>query len=509
MFHFSANSSGTNCSCQGFAPVPIEDTFTYRHVKHLLKLLEVDDGDADQEILRFDAKFELTRAQVRTLQRFVEDQNKKKKSVKERLGMLHDVDQILNSFIVSAVVEQTEEFDFSNLFQGYSTKFKNYLPSGEDLFWCILLGGGLGLTYFLWIGLPLWKWFLLLLALSSVWHWGHMYKKAVLKKHIALINSHTIPHECFSDKSWTSLIFDSNKKCAEYHEALLVDPLWEVTPTMAVAETVTVFVVQPMGKIGEHLGKFFYGLTSQLSWLSSLPVLLFVFLLILMIVVMMFGYRIRLPFFLASFEPQPRQVPHSQPQVTMLEQKIEELHMTIKQIQEVKDLQVKTVTTVEREALTCRTSNVNVEQLALQSESVQAKSLEENEPTNASTSDPSKFSVLEQKVEQLQLTISRLAIDKNSSSESETFLEKVCLTSPDFDAASQLVSTVTKTEFEVTTTTSTVLSESKVEADSDDVELIVPDQSVVQESKSKEEEEVIQEDQNNEDFEWVTPNPST
>ena len=278
---------------------------------------------------------------------------------------------------------------------------------------------------------------------------------------------------------------------------------------MAVAETVTVFVVQPMEKIGEHLGKFFHGLTSQLSWLSSLPVLLFVFLLILMIVVMMFGYRIRLPLFLALFEPQPRQVPHSQPEVTMLEQKIEELHMTIKQIQEIKDVQVKTVTTVEREALTCRTSNVNVEQLALQSESVQAKSQEENEPTNTSTSDPSKYSFLEQKIEQLQLTISRLEIDKNSSSEEETVLEKVCLTSPDFDATSQPVSTVTKTEIEVTTTnTSTVLSESKVEGDSDDVEPIVPDQSVVQESKPKED-EIIQEDQNNEDFEWVTQNPST
>jgi len=496
--------------------VPIEDTFTYRHVKHVLNLLEVDDDDdvADQETFRFDAKLELTRAQVRTLRRFVEDQNKKKKNVKERLGMLHDVDLILNSYIVSAVAEQMEEFEFSNLFQDYSTKFKNYLPSSEDLFWCILFGGALGLTYLLWIGLPLWKWFFLLLVLSSVWHWGHMYKKAVLKKHIALMDSHSIPPECYNDKGWKSYFFGSNKKCAEYHEALLVDPLWEVTPTMAVAETITVFVVQPMEKIGEHLGKFFSGLTSQLSWLSTLPVLLFVFMLIMMIFVMMFGYHIRLPLFLASIEPQPRQVPHPQPQVTMLEQKIEELQLTIKQIQEIKDVQVKSVK-LEGEALTCHTSNSNVrvEQLALQSESsvvAPAKSKNENAPEDVSTSDPSKYSLLEQKIDQLQLTISRLEIDKKSSSEIETVMEEVCLTTPVFDITNQSLqlSTVTQKEFEVTTA-STILSDPEFEVKSDgDSKPIVADQSVVQESKPKEE-EFAQEDPSNEEFEWVNPNTPT
>jgi hypothetical protein len=84
----------------------------------------------------------------------------------------------------------------------------------------------------------------------------------------------------------------------------MIDPLLEVTPTMALAETFTAFVVQPLEHLGRHIGKFFNALLQETSWLSSPVILSFVFIAILLCLVMVFGYRFRLPFFLGSFEPR-------------------------------------------------------------------------------------------------------------------------------------------------------------------------------------------------------------
>ena len=83
----------------------------------------------------------------------------------------------------------------------------------------------------------------------------------------------------------------------------MIDPLLEVTPTMALAETFTAFIVQPMEHLGRHIGKFFNALLQETSWLSSPVILSFVFVAILLCLVMIFNYRFRLPFFLGSFEP--------------------------------------------------------------------------------------------------------------------------------------------------------------------------------------------------------------
>ena len=293
--------------CNGVVATSIEETFTLRRVRQILKLLQVDvagvdnDVDGNDDVRRFDAKIELTVAQIIQLRKFLTTQGSKQMSHKEHVGRLHDVNDILENLITKAVPEV--DLDFSNLAEDYTNKLKYYLPSTQDLFWAILIGGGLGIVYLLWIGLPLWKWFLLILALSSVWHWGHLYKKAMLKKHVALMASSHIPAECFQEKGWWGFISRSNQKCIEYHEALLVDPLWEVTPTMAVAETLFVFVMQPLEQIGLHLGKFFSALVSTQSWLTLVPTLIFCFILIFLLTIMIFRYRVRLPFLMAIIEP--------------------------------------------------------------------------------------------------------------------------------------------------------------------------------------------------------------
>jgi hypothetical protein len=306
-----------------------------------------------------------------------------------------------------------------------------------------------------------------------------MYKKAVLKKHLALMSSANIPHECFKEKSWSDLFFGANQKCSEYHDALLVDPLWEVTPTMAVAETLTLFIVQPLGHIGEHLGKFFTSLLSELSFLSALPVLLFVFLLILLLAVMMFNYKIRLPFLLASIEPQSRHPP--EPQVHLLEQRIQELQQTITNIEKRKDVfaveqdqEVQQVTSLtENAALICETIITDNQPTQVTEKTVQS---EETLIETEYLAEEAKLKLLEQKIEKMQLTINQLKSDKKVDSAQK--VTEVC------SAASAVQDLIQENE-----------TFSEIEVPHSD-------------SDSAKKGGQTHDDKNSEDFEWVNPNPA-
>merc|ERR1719320_1333318 len=97
--------------------------------------------------------------------------------------------------------------------------------------------------------------------------------------------------------------FSSSDRCREYHDAILINPMIEVAPTMAVAQTLTTFVLLPLEHVGRALGKFFSALTSELTWFNSPFVLLFIFVTILLVTMMAFRYKIDLPFWIGSFGP--------------------------------------------------------------------------------------------------------------------------------------------------------------------------------------------------------------
>ena len=199
---------------------------------------------------------------------------------------------------------------------------------------------------------------------------------------------------------------------------------------MAIAETITVLLVQPLEQIGTHLGIFFSSLLANLSWISAVPVLIFVFMIIFVVIIMMCGYKIRLPFLLASIEPQSRVEPQSQ---TMhLEQKIQELQMTISQMKENKEeLATSTLTThsfkqvamASSEIVDSSLKNTNVQQMHSEqrtvlkvSETVKQVS---SQPVEQLISEDSKYSLLEQKIEQLHSTISKLELTKKTETISE------------------------------------------------------------------------------------------
>ncbi|XP_078590701.1 chloride channel CLIC-like protein 1 isoform X2 [Branchiostoma floridae x Branchiostoma japonicum] len=148
--------------------------------------------------------------------------------------------------------------------------------------------------------------------ISVCWTWMHEYKKAHAKKQGEL--SKQMPRECrTADRTaihgimeWFSSAFTLQEdKCANYHEALVVDAFWEVTPTKAFAVTLTKFFLEPMEHIGRSFSKFFGGVFHDLPVQLWPLAFLAVMLMSLLLMIMMAGYSINIPFI---FSLQPRAV---------------------------------------------------------------------------------------------------------------------------------------------------------------------------------------------------------
>ena len=74
--------------------------------------------------------------------------------------------------------------------------------------------------------------------------------------------------------------------------------------TQAIAVTVANFVLEPLEHIGRHLGRFIRSTMAELPIHLQAVIFPFLVVMILMVVMMLFGYRIRL-FHFIGFEPSP------------------------------------------------------------------------------------------------------------------------------------------------------------------------------------------------------------
>ena len=276
-----------------------EARFFNRFLRFLMRNFELDENE-ERKTFRLRVDFERNMADVFKLYLSGKDN-------------YQDVDRVLSEIFTSVVPEAEipAEFDFPQRRPNddYSSLVRNYLPSHEDFFWISAFALFSGFLALLWNGIPFWKFTSLVLLLSSAWHWTHLYKKKMSSKHLTLVKNSAIPPECFPETfSWTDVFMDAvfstaKSRCKEYHDALLIDPFWEVSPTMAIAETITTFILLPLEHLGTHIGKFFAALLGQVSWISSPAILGFVFVALLLILIMTFGYKFNFPFFLGSFEP--------------------------------------------------------------------------------------------------------------------------------------------------------------------------------------------------------------
>ena len=92
-------------------------------------------------------------------------------------------------------------------------------------------------------------------------------------------------------------------QCEAYYEALLVNPILEVTPITALTEMVSQFVLRPLNVLGQHLGNFYANLLEPLPWVWKLPVLLVATTIIVIVILIAFRYKLNFGFNLFCLEP--------------------------------------------------------------------------------------------------------------------------------------------------------------------------------------------------------------
>nr|XP_006819247.1 PREDICTED: chloride channel CLIC-like protein 1-like [Saccoglossus kowalevskii] len=153
-------------------------------------------------------------------------------------------------------------------------------------------------------------------AVASVpWEWIRMYQNEVAKKASTLYQG--VPAECLpqdigvwlSIKSWLSWQFTwGHDPCYKYHHALIVDPVWEVTPVMAVCAAVTRCLTKPLEIIATGVGQSLQRLFTEIPSPWQPVILISVLLITVLFLIMICNYRFSIPLFM-SLEPKRRDMP--------------------------------------------------------------------------------------------------------------------------------------------------------------------------------------------------------
>ncbi|XP_041359798.1 chloride channel CLIC-like protein 1 [Gigantopelta aegis] len=144
-----------------------------------------------------------------------------------------------------------------------------------------------------------------LFCVSVVWTWYELYKREEAKTHHAIMKD--MPAECkrrdANQSIWSTVkqLFSSTftfqtDNCVTYYEHMLIDPMWKVAPTEALAVTFARFFLAPLRHIGKGISEFLTALLNNLPYHLWPIVLISVGVFLFLLLFMMFGYGIRLPF---------------------------------------------------------------------------------------------------------------------------------------------------------------------------------------------------------------------
>ncbi|XP_013408110.1 uncharacterized protein LOC106172066 [Lingula anatina] len=153
--------------------------------------------------------------------------------------------------------------------------------------------------------------YILLVAtvISIPWEFIRMYQQEVANK-AAVLYAGT-PKECLPEslgllpslKAWFHWAFSwDHSPCAKYHYAVMVDPLWEVTPAVVLSSAFTKCITKPLEILCSGLGRCFRLLLTEIPVQWQPVVMLVLILFLLIVTIMLCSYRISLPLFL-KIEP--------------------------------------------------------------------------------------------------------------------------------------------------------------------------------------------------------------
>ena len=157
---------------------------------------------------------------------------------------------------------------------------------------------------------------MLAFILAVLQTWVHLYQEACALKHATLAKHATAAAKgcqgLLDEQGWFSTVKDFlgglfnrvEDPCEEYYLAALVDPAWEVGLQDAFVETLSVFLVAPGTACGESLAGFYSQLLEPLPLLWQLPIIGLATLLLVVLLLLLFGYEISTP--LLSIRPAVR-----------------------------------------------------------------------------------------------------------------------------------------------------------------------------------------------------------
>ncbi|XP_053106328.1 chloride channel CLIC-like protein 1 isoform X2 [Hemicordylus capensis] len=128
--------------------------------------------------------------------------------------------------------------------------------------------------------------------ISLGWNWMYLYKVA-FAQHQAEVAKMGNFDACAEKVYWSDSILEwlrsswtfQDDPCQKYYEIILVNPIWLVPPTKALAVTFTNFVTEPLKHIGQGIGEFIKALMKEIPMLLQIPVLI-----ILTVAVLSFCY---------------------------------------------------------------------------------------------------------------------------------------------------------------------------------------------------------------------------
>ncbi|XP_015283764.1 PREDICTED: chloride channel CLIC-like protein 1 isoform X1 [Gekko japonicus] len=129
--------------------------------------------------------------------------------------------------------------------------------------------------------------------ISFGWNWMYLYKVAFAQHQAEVAKMGNFDDVCADKIHWSDGLFEwfrsswtfQDDPCQKYYETILVNPIWLVPPTKALAVTFTNFVTEPLKHIGQGIGEFIRALMKEIPVLLQLPVLI-----ILAVAVLSFCY---------------------------------------------------------------------------------------------------------------------------------------------------------------------------------------------------------------------------
>ncbi|XP_004853664.1 chloride channel CLIC-like protein 1 isoform X1 [Heterocephalus glaber] len=124
--------------------------------------------------------------------------------------------------------------------------------------------------------------FIISFLVSLGWNWMYLYKLAFAQHQAEIAKMEPLGNACAEKMDWTGSLWEwfrsswtyKDDPCQKYYELLLVNPIWLVPPTKALAVTFTNFVTEPLKHIGKGTGEFIKALMKEIPVLLQIPVLI-------------------------------------------------------------------------------------------------------------------------------------------------------------------------------------------------------------------------------------------